>query len=379
MKKFTKVMLIIVAVMLGIGIVFCGISSVMGAGMGTIRQMAKSGELDYGFLNFTGIGHWDDWYDDWDDRHDAYHDLDDLDDLDELDDLDDLDDDRIAGNVSDSSQDAANGNTADPGGSQSSGNAGGSTAGQSSVIYGREEIDSSTVVYRYDPTAVTKLDIDIDMANVIVTEGEAADQIAVELYRCKEQYYGGTMDGSALELEYDTENHVHTNNQARITITLPKEMYLEKLDLDAGATEVRIDHTSLVCSNVDIEVGAGNVTVEGFTSTGKFTVEAGAGNVEIRGGNYRDVKLDCGVGNFEMEGRINGSLEAECSMGNMDLQLTGKETEYNYDLSCSMGDMNVNGHSHSVFSGSHHENNPNAIGTIRLDCSMGNIDLWIEE
>lgn len=373
MKKFTKVMLIIVAVMLGIGIVFCGISSVMGAGPGTIRQMAESGELDYGFLNFSGISHWDDWDDDWDDRHDTRHDLDDLDDL------DDLERDRTAGNASDSSQDAANGSAGDPGGSQSSGNADGSAAGQSSVAYGREEIDSSTVVYRYDPAAVTKLDIDIDMATVIVTEGDAADQIAVELYRCKEQYYEGKMDGSALELEYDTENHIHANNQAKITITLPKEMYLEKLELDAGATETRIDHTTLVCSNADIEVGAGNVTVEGFTSTGKFTVEAGAGNVEIRGGNYRDVKLDCGMGNFEMKGRVNGGLEADCSMGNMDLQLTGKETEYNYDLSCSMGDMNVNGYSHSVFSGSHHENNPDAIGTIRLDCSMGNIDLWVEE
>ena len=52
MKKFTKVSLIVVAVIAAVGIIFCGIAAAMGAGLGTVYHMAKSGEFDFGNWEF---------------------------------------------------------------------------------------------------------------------------------------------------------------------------------------------------------------------------------------------------------------------------------------------------------------------------------------
>ena len=45
MKKFTKIMLIIAVSLLGAGLIFCGVSTAMGA---SVWRMAKNGELRYG-------------------------------------------------------------------------------------------------------------------------------------------------------------------------------------------------------------------------------------------------------------------------------------------------------------------------------------------
>ena len=93
MKKFTKIILIITGILAALGIIFCGIAAVMGAGWSTIHRKALAGELDFGNWHIgNGVyyaydqGHgswdhfWDDDYDDDDDWDDEDWDNDDWDD-----------------------------------------------------------------------------------------------------------------------------------------------------------------------------------------------------------------------------------------------------------------------------------------------------------
>ena len=77
MKKFTKIMLIIAVSLLGAGLIFCGVSTAMGA---SVWRMAKNGELRYGNWHIGPVGL---YYSsaDGDDEED-----DDMDDFDEDDD-----------------------------------------------------------------------------------------------------------------------------------------------------------------------------------------------------------------------------------------------------------------------------------------------------
>ncbi len=313
MNKFTRITLLVVAVMAGAGILLCGISSLMGGGYRTIRRMAENGEFFDGDWNISGKDHgwfWSDgWF--WDDGW----------------------------------------------------------------FWEDDEESGTSTSYTYDAAQIKELRLDIDMAELEIVEGDAPDQILVKLYKCKEKYFTGETDGDALELTYDRKNDTHRNSHEKITVTLPKEMYLEELFVDAGATNTRIRHKTLCCDTVRIDIGAGNVEVDGFTVTGTLDVEAGAGNVEIYGGEYQNIEMDCSLGNFEMEGRVNGNLEADCSMGNMVLVLIGKESDYNYDLSCSLGNMEINGNTYAMIDGSRRETNEGAVGTIRLECDMGNMEL----
>ena len=75
MKKFTKIILIIAAVIAAAGIICSGIAAAMGAGWATIHKKALEGEFDFGNWHFrngvyygiedTDDDDWDD--DDWDD------------------------------------------------------------------------------------------------------------------------------------------------------------------------------------------------------------------------------------------------------------------------------------------------------------------------
>lgn len=68
MKKFTKIILIITGILAALGIIFCGIAAVMGAGWSTIHRKALAGELDFGnwhigngvyYAYDQGHGSWD--------------------------------------------------------------------------------------------------------------------------------------------------------------------------------------------------------------------------------------------------------------------------------------------------------------------------------
>ena len=86
MKKFTKIMLIIVAVLVVLGLLFCGVAAGLGAGRSeVIQEIEKEGELSYGNWH---IGKYGIYYG----QSGSYYTDDDIDDIN--DDNDDMDDDN---------------------------------------------------------------------------------------------------------------------------------------------------------------------------------------------------------------------------------------------------------------------------------------------
>lgn len=352
MKKFTKVSLIIVAVLGGIGILLCGIASLMGAGYGTIRRMARAGEFNYGrwHIGEDGIYYGDDWEDE--PEIDATVDVPEID---------------VTVDVPEIDVDPANSDEVELEGLPWN--------AKNSAESGTEGITCSYAVEK-----VRNLDVDIDAAELIFCEGTKTDQIVVILQKGREKYYDVGMDEDTLEIEYDTESRItrSNGNTPRIVVEIPAGMTFAEMDLDLGAAKATFELANVVCENLELDVGAGVVTAKEFTVTGTMDVNVGVGSAEIDGGTYRDIRLDCGMGDFVMKGTLNGNLTANCGMGSMELKLKGNETDYNYRVSCSLGGIGVNGKTYSNISGSQSVTNPGAIGTIDLDCGMGSIDLEIK-
>lgn len=344
MKKFTKISLIIAAVLTGAGLLLCGIASVMGGGYGTIRQMARDGELNHGkwHINEYGI-----YYGEDDDTWGIHMDTDMEDDWDMDMDEDDWDMDTDI-----------------------------DVETKVSVETG---VDDDDPWYAYGTADIKNLDIDIGAAELLFVEGTREDAIVVRLHDCKERYYEGGIEGDTLKVEYEQEHSFHHNiNRQQIVVEIPAGMYFEKMDMDIGATNAKFSLADVSCDTLLLDVGAGNVIAEEFKVTERMEVSAGAGNVEIHGGSYKNISIKCGIGEFFMKGALGGNLTAECGMGNMELELEGDADAYNYDLSCGMGVLKVNGTTYSSIAGSHKVKNDGAIGTINLECGMGNLDLVIE-
>ena len=330
MKKFSKVCLIIVGVLLGLGILFCGISSLMGAGLGTIRLMANNGELNRGNWHIDSNG--------------IYYNTDDNDLSWEWDsEVSEVPD---APEVPDKS-------------------------------------DGDEIVNKYAVSDIDKMDLDIGAVALALVTGEDTEHVVVTLKNGKDRYYDVGLDGNTLDIEYEVE---HTwlfdsndiDNDAEIIIEIPAGMNIETMDMDIGAADVQINLTDVNCGKLLLDVGAASVVANEFNVTELLDVTVGAGDLEINGGSYEKVKIDCGVGNCELSGTVKEDLTVDCGLGNTILKLEGKRDDYNYKLSCGMGSLMVNGDQYSDIAGSHNVTNDGAIGTIDIDCGMGNVEVEIK-
>ena len=74
-------------------------------------------------------------------------------------------------------------------------------------------------------------------------------------------------------------------------------------------------------------------------------------------------------------GYFDGSdLELDCDTGQLSITVAGEEQDYNYDLECGIGSIDIGGSSYSGLSSSHSVGN-GAARTISADCGMGAISL----
>lgn len=349
MKKFTKITFIVAAVLLGVGLIFCGVSTAMGA---SVWRMAKNGELRYGNwhigpdgLYYSGSDYDDD--DDYDDNDD-YDDDDDDDDYDDDDDLD-ADDKDIVDLVSDI------------------GDADFST-----------EVPSGEADQSYDASSIQNINMDIDAAEITVRESDDSAKLRVVLKRGKEKYYSCKTDGNTLKIKYDAKKHYYKKSP-QIILYLPKGSSFDELNFDIGAADMNWKDFDGSCNDLTLKVGAGNFEAKRFQVNGKMDVSVGVGNVEIEDGVVNgDASIDCGVGNFSMDGSVEGNLKADCGMGNMTLDLNSEEKEYNYKLSCGLGSIEVDGETYTNISGDKEVQNEGAKKNMELDCGMGSIEVDFE-
>ncbi len=233
-------------------------------------------------------------------------------------------------------------------------------------------------IYRYQTDGIRELDVEIGAAEVVFQEGTGASEIIVTVKGGSRKYYEGGMDGDSLEIAYQPkETHLRKGEAPKIIIEIPGEMCFEKLDLDVAASDLDFAIGGMVCKEMSLTVGAGTVTLSDLEVEGELDVEIGAGIAELENVSCGSLEAECGMGEFIMAGSVSGDIEVECSMGSMTMELEGNESDYNYDLSCGMGDLTINGSSYAGIAGSKQIKNAGAVGTIRLECGMGKLDLEI--
>lgn len=123
-----------------------------------------------------------------------------------------------------------------------------------------------------------------------------------------------------------------------------------------------------------IEIAAGTVTLKDGFNTGELDVSVAAGEFTNTGRlTAREVSIEVGAGNVELSELDTKELEADCGVGNIGLNISGRETDYNYEISCAAGEVEIGGSSYSGIGHSKEITNPNVKGDMELNCGVGNI------
>ena len=136
---------------------------------------------------------------------------------------------------------------------------------------------------------------------------------------------------------------------------------------------------NLSFQKIKLQMGAGTIELDGDFKAGQMEVNVGAGTIENSGSlNIKEADFTVGVGTADISELQVENLKGSCGMG--DMELTLKAADYNYELKCGLGNLELDDSMEtSITSGNKQITNEAAVKNIKLDCGMGNVQVEFEE
>ena len=147
--------------------------------------------------------------------------------------------------------------------------------------------------------------------------------------------------------------NVKKKKQIKVIVPSGKDFDTISLGVDMGTIDLECD---LKVQELSVEVGAGEFSGYGNITAAYCDLQVGAGTIDI---DQLDIQ----------------KLNADCSAGEIDMVVTGKEKDYNYDLSCGMGEIDLEDSEYSGLGIEKNISNEGARKDMVLECGMGEIDV----
>lgn len=147
--------------------------------------------------------------------------------------------------------------------------------------------------------------------------------------------------------------NVKKKKQIKVIVPSGKDFDTVSLGVDMGTIDLECD---LKVQELSMEVGAGEFSGYGNITAAYCDLQVGAGTIDI---DQLDIQ----------------KLNADCGAGEIDMVVTGKEKDYNYDLSCGMGEINLEDSEYSGLGIEKTISNEGAQKDMVLECGMGEIDV----
>lgn len=200
------------------------------------------------------------------------------------------------------------------------------------------DVDSMELNLRYDELNLEEYD---------------GDTIRVEVNNDNNGYVTVKKDSRTLHIISTGKKH-----DRDVTVFYPKGMKFKTVEIgiDAGAGNLDGD---LEAEEFDVSVGAGD-----FSNSGTIRAE--------------NCDITVGVGEADMTGITAENIDGECGIGKLTLSLSGKESDYNYNLECGVGTVNIGENEYSGLAAEKSINN-GASKSLDLECGMGEIDVEFED
>lgn len=127
----------------------------------------------------------------------------------------------------------------------------------------------------------------------------------------------------------------------RVIVYVPEDFVFEKAHVEAGAGKVRID--SLSSESLELEIGAGEMTVETLNAARRADIEIGAGEMTIKGGSLANLDLELGMGQLNLTSALTGSSKLDFGVGEANLHLIGKAEDYTIKSDKGIGSAIIDG------------------------------------
>ncbi len=202
---------------------------------------------------------------------------------------------------------------------------------------------------------IRRLDVDIAAADLTIRQGT---EVSVES-NLKDL---SVADENGTLVVKDTKKSINTYADAVLTIYIPANTTFENISICTGAGKMTAEQLS--ADTVDLELGAGEVSITSLSASEKADIEGGAGKVTIRGGALHDLDMDMGVGQLNLTSELTGDCAFDLGIGESNITVLGDREQYALDIEKGIGTVRVDGQTVS-------ETNTKEKGSNRLEVNGG--------
>lgn len=216
------------------------------------------------------------------------------------------------------------------------------------LVTGESENETSDEWQFFLDEDCKSLDVDFG-AGVLDIHYEDVEQ--VQIYHENIKQFNAKVENGVLKINTGHEVYIDDADNRQLVIVLPTDMKFDEVDLDIAAAMAHID--GIQAKEVSVSIGAGQANISNIT-TGSMEMEVGAGQAVVTALDAKEIK-------------------AECGMGQIDMEVTGAQTDYNCDVECGMGNVEVGHHGYGGVGTQHHGDNHEATKHIDVECGMGEV------
>lgn len=173
-------------------------------------------------------------------------------------------------------------------------------------------------------------------------------------------------NGTLIIREEQTVGRIY--NDPVLTLFIPEQTVFKKAEITTGAGRLTAD--ILAAEILQLELGAGEVTIDTLSATSKADIDGGAGKITIGTGTLCNLDLDMGIGQLNLTSAIIGKSEMDMGVGETNLVLIGSRDDYALDIEKGIGSIAVDGKDISDFGSSGNGQNRidinGGVGAIRI-------------
>lgn len=151
------------------------------------------------------------------------------------------------------------------------------------------------------------------------------------------------------------------DGQLTVYIHVPKGFRFEKAELKCEAKKKRGT------------IKGPSIRASGLLAD-RLELSAYVGAINVTGGDAGKLDVSCDVGSVNFDGSVSTKVEADCDVGSINLILAGAATDYNYQIKCELGSINVDGRSFAGFSNKQTIDN-GGTKKMELECDVGSLNV----
>lgn len=231
------------------------------------------------------------------------------------------------------------------------------------AIFSEDELLSELKVYEFN-NQFEELDLDINAARLAIKVGNFRVETNSEKIKV-------VNEGKKLVVKDKSTNWFHISSKISdviVTLYIPEELLLDKVEIETGAGKVEIDKLS--ANKLNIDLGAGETIINKVVVNKDFKLNTGAGGFTIKDGVINNFDCDLGVGKTNITGVLLGESEIDSGVGELNIKILDYADNYSFEVSKGVGTINYNGISvkdGSVLgNGSNHVSISGGVGEINI-------------